>query len=550
MVSRIRTYESLIKGFGDGSTTYADLLIKIFRDIDARVSIAEDISSSVTVLQNDLLSYGRELINETVGQVVDEVSVAADLGMVFTGRSVTSVEIGTGIRDVVINEDQRLVFAPAAMLVLVDADNPANVMWGRKLSYIRDTGVLSVDVLSFEGSGEVSSWIITAGAIADMAGKVSITPVGFMTSLNLQGALGEISTAFGALADAVWTKAEADERFVALDGGTMTGPLVLSGDPTDDDHAARRGYVNDLVSEEVNILADAVNGKLSKSGGTMTGPILLPAASPTDDNHAARKKYVVDLIAEKLSLAGGEMTGGITLPNATAFAGRTVGGAYTWMLALDSLDRVRLGSASVALVLFGSAANPLYGTKKIILEGDTAGLNDVVYTRAVSSVSFGTSTPNLGAGTTDGSHLTDNGSLYLSSNGLIGLNVRRRNTNGNFATFRKDTAIIGSIGTTDGVSTNYTTTSDARLKTDLQAIDPAIVDLIDMYDFAWVNGAGRSVGGVAQELQAVFPQAVMQGETEADMWSVDYSKFVPLLIEAVKELRTRVAELEALATAP
>jgi len=38
---------------------------------------------------------------------------------------------------------------------------------------------------------------------------------------------------------------------------------------------------------------------------------------------------------------------------------------------------------------------------------------------------------------------------------------------------------------------------------------------------------------------------VTKGETEDDMWAVDYSKLVPMLVKEIQDLRKRVSELEA-----
>ena len=41
---------------------------------------------------------------------------------------------------------------------------------------------------------------------------------------------------------------DADARYLQLSGGTMTGPLTLSGSPTGDLQAATKKYVDDQVS--------------------------------------------------------------------------------------------------------------------------------------------------------------------------------------------------------------------------------------------------------------------------------------------------------------
>ena len=77
---------------------------------------------------------------------------------------------------------------------------------------------------------------------------------------------------------------EAD--FLKLIGGTLTGALVLSGDPTLALHPATKQYVD--------------TDFLKLVGGTLTGALTLNA-DPTNDLHAATKQYV-DALASGLDL--------------------------------------------------------------------------------------------------------------------------------------------------------------------------------------------------------------------------------------------------------
>lgn len=63
-------------------------------------------------------------------------------------------------------------------------------------------------------------------------------------------------------------------------GGTLTGPLTLSGAPTVDLHASTKKYVDDVAATLV-----------PKSGGTMTGLLTLSGA-PSSNLHSATKLYV------------------------------------------------------------------------------------------------------------------------------------------------------------------------------------------------------------------------------------------------------------------
>ncbi len=105
---------------------------------------------------------------------------------------------------------------------------------------------------------------------------------------------------------------------------------------------------------------------------------------------------------------------------------------------------------------------------------------------------------------------------------------------------------VGSIKS-NGTSTQYNTSSDERMKENIQDAGDAgaKIDAIQIRQFDWKDSNHHEdFGVIAQELQPVAPEAVSEGYTEEDMWSVDYSKLVPTLIKEIQSLRNRVAELE------
>jgi hypothetical protein len=116
-------------------------------------------------------------------------------------------------------------------------------------------------------------------------------------------------------------------RFVATSGGTMTGPLTLAANPANNLDAATKQYVDAHAGG--GGLADApidgkiygrLNGAWSQSinpaGDTMTGPLVLPG-NPTTNLQAAPKQYVDG----RVSRSGDTMTGALTAPD--FFAGTT-----------------------------------------------------------------------------------------------------------------------------------------------------------------------------------------------------------------------------------
>ncbi|WOL25142.1 long tail fiber protein distal subunit [Klebsiella phage iPHaGe-KPN-12i] len=96
--------------------------------------------------------------------------------------------------------------------------------------------------------------------------------------------------------------------------------------------------------------------------------------------------------------------------------------------------------------------------------------------------------------------------------------------------------------------------SDERLKSNLSKIESALdkVDLLEgvIYDKSEHIGGeptSREAGLVAQQLQAVLPEAVTKGEDTKgnEILSVSSSAVVALLVNAIKELREEIRELKS-----
>ena len=102
----------------------------------------------------------------------------------------------------------------------------------------------------------------------------------------------------------VWVDYAANDpenRYLAKSGGGMTGPLVLSGPPTASLNPATKGYTDAADATLTTAVATAqstadtanttANAALPKAGGTMTGALTLNGA-PSASLHATTKAYV------------------------------------------------------------------------------------------------------------------------------------------------------------------------------------------------------------------------------------------------------------------
>ena len=138
--------------------------------------------------------------------------------------------------------------------------------------------------------------------------------------------------------------------------------------------------------------------------------------------------------------------------------------------------------------------------------------------------------------------------LQVDFSGLTtGILVASDNTASKTALTMRDkntSAVAGTI-TFDGSSAQYNTSSDYRLKEDLQ--DFAGLDMVSkipVYDFKWKTDESRSYGVMAHELQEVLPDAVSGEKDAEEMQGVDYSKIVPLLVKSIQELKAEVEQLK------
>lgn len=193
----------------------------------------------------------------------------------------------------------------------------------------------------------------------------------------------------------------------------------------------------------------------------------------------------------------------------------------------------------------GSAANPAYtfvtdpdsGMWRIAANTVGYGVNGVEVFRTVAGAILLGRTSTSAAGTGVGMRVQLTAPFMTTFGSGTGATTHQ--------SFYNDALVapvlVGSIST-NGSATAFNTSSDERRKQDFLPIDPALLDYIKVYDFQWKVDGTRGYGVKAQELAEHVPTAVHVDEQ--DLWSVDYSKLVPLLIATVQELKARVAVLE------
>jgi hypothetical protein len=213
---------------------------------------------------------------------------------------------------------------------------------------------------------------------------------------------------------------------------------------------------------------------------------------------------------------------------------------------------------NVKLALRNGTPGQAGGTSVLLIGGDN---NHYSYIEAQHTgggntyLSFGTSTGAVNP--TEKMRITSGGKIGIGTsnpteklnvytNELIwGINIQHGYTSGTQYYMNFQNSSGGQTGSImgNGTMTSYNITSDYRLKEDLKPISGLEkVNKINVYDFKWKNSNERMDGVVAHELQEILPYAVTGIKDGKDNQQVDYSKIVPVLVQAIKELN---AKLEA-----
>jgi len=344
------------------------------------------------------------------------------------------------------------------------------------LWYESDTGIFSI----YYDDGNTRQWVQVNG-------------------ISMAGGGG------GGTVDA-YTKGESDARFVNLDGDAMTGHLGLPINPAAN-QAVRRDYVESAVTT-------VGNGKVSKTGDTMTGGLTINAAGA-----------------------------GIVLNKTASGQSSAIYGS------LNAQNRwiVQIGD--------NAAESGEAGSNFLIQRYSNAGLPTAVL-----------QIQRVNGNATFYSYLTAQGGLRSNAELTVVNGINRWQTDG---------SLVVSVAGYQPGGGMWGDSSDARIKTvngnyehglaEIKQIQPVrytfnnndqvrTTRAEEEYVHPHQDVAGKEfIGVVAQDIEGVLPETVSQraaiidGQPVTDMRMFDGSPLVYALINAVKELSARIEALEAAA---
>lgn len=249
--------------------------------------------------------------------------------------------------------------------------------------------------------------------------------------------------------------------------------------------------------------------------------------------------------AISISGTSSNITGTVLAANGgTGFSSYTIGDILTANTS-TTLSKISAVAVGKVLISGGVATQPSWGS--LDLETHTTGtlpvskggtgvttITGLLYGNGTSDISSASSYIGIDTVTSLVSLAGDikiGGNDIQSSSGTVAITLSGAN-----ATIA-GTLNCGAI-TSSG---DITSSSDIRLKTNISTIDKALDKVLNLRGVYFDMKDTTHVGVIAQEVEKVLPEVVSNANTYK---SVAYGNIVGLLIEAIKELNTKVERLE------
>jgi len=405
---------------------------------------------------------------------------------------------------------------------------------GSGKEHLNDSNITDTGTLITLGSNTTITGTLVASGTTLVSSSAQV--IGILSSLNTYtGSNDTTNTTQNSRLDQLSTASgSAITRLTALEAETTNLEAYTSSFA-----AASVVLTNKTISGASNTLSNIVNASLTNSSITIAGQSTALGSSVTAEtirtaigtvvtgsaqiSHDSTTGYSanrhIDHTAVSIS-AGSGLTGGGDISTTRTLSIAT-GGVSNAMLANSTISGIALGSNLATLTI---------GT----------GLSGTSY-----NGSTGVTIANTGVTSITG---TANQVIASAGTGAVTLSLPQSINSTATPTFGNLT-INGTITASGDITAFYT--SDRRHKNNIQTIPNALDKVSKLNGVTWewnddVNEVTKSTpktGLIAQEVQEVLPEVVK--EREDGFLSLDYSKMMGLLVEAIKEQQTTISKLES-----
>ena len=310
------------------------------------------------------------------------------------------------------------------------------------------------------------------------------------------------------------------------------------------------GIGNSSPTRNLTVGDTAASSTINIKSSAANGYSILALGDSVDDNYA---QIFLDNATNKLQIQNG---GGGVLGNRG--------------ITLDSSENVGIGTSSPAARLSLGADIPTNGQTLHLYQSSNIRYGFGIVAGTLRSYAASDGVLSFGhVSNSDGSTYSEKMRIDTSGNVLIagtsfsaidsatqkgialrtiaGRQINCLDSGGN--AFEFNTVGNGNAGeiTCTGTSTNYSTSSDYRLKNVKGNIENALERTLKLNPvvFEWKADKRISEGFIAHEAQEIFGDAV-NGEKDGEkMQSMDYGRITPLLVKAIQEQQIQIEALQS-----
>jgi hypothetical protein len=351
-----------------------------------------------------------------------------------------------------------------------------------------------------------------------------------------------------------WIWDEANDGWAAFsttDDGTAAGSLSVTG-------------YQDVYARDVLPQRDLRSPNVFVTGQT-SGRVVYTTTSGELVTDADLTFNGTTLTAQTVDINGGAIDG-VTIGTSSVATdirvdqlqlnGRTISSTDTngdILLSPNGSGDVHIKQGTQLKVASANVADLTSG--RVVYAGTNGELQDAS-TFTFNGTTVTISTVDINGGAIDGTNI---GAASQGTGNFTSLESDSLSVTNTTASTSKDTGAIiitqGGLGVEGAIhaggDVSAFNTSDYRLKHNVKSIDSALdkIDQIQGVEFDWDASEaglhyghlkGHDVGVIAQELKEVLPEAVK--ERDDGYLSVDYGRVVPLLIQAIKELKAQIED--------
>jgi hypothetical protein len=213
----------------------------------------------------------------------------------------------------------------------------------------------------------------------------------------------------------------------------------------------------------------------------------------------------------------------------------------------------------------------------------SGGIEPTVFYKSTTSLRFGTATDKVGGGYTERARITSGGDLLVGTtsgsarlvvvspaNNVAACNLISSNSGdagrsmlaiGKFDNNNTTSQVFvnfvinnggngsGQINANGAGAAAFGSSSDARLKENIQDLPPQLGNITALrpveFDYIESEGGGHQIGFIAQEMQAVYPDAVNERQPDGMLTVTGWSKTEARLVKAIQEQQAIITALTA-----